>query len=753
MKPLRLNPHRAYRLQTLLLALATGLLSFGLFLFRNGGFFTLVDDFNAQQIPFTYAVSQALDARPLGGWFWNIDLGTSLVGTFGFYNLGSPFFWLCCLLPLDAIPYALGWLYVLKYVVAAYTAYLYLERFAKAKPAAIAGALLYAFSGFQAINLQFFHFHDVVALFPLLLLGVELAAESKAFRPFFILTVFLNCLVNYFFFVGEVVFLLLYFLFRFRDLPLRARVLMLLKRLSDGAIGVGMAAVLFLPSILCVLGNTRSRPSISLESLIYGARQLLHVLKGMLLPADRMKEAAAVIRNNWKSTGCYLPLFGLSFALAYLRGSRGRKDRLSGLLILCFLVSLSPLLQSAFTLFTDVYQRWWYMFVLLLTLATVKVLDAPEAYPVRSSVLGTLLVTAGFWLCIRFVPFSADAAPLVFDKKQFLIQGLLAVVPAAVLLLLTLSKRRRWLPLLALTALCCALTTAFTLYRLGDGFDAARYRERFAVGAQLTGLDPQYRFAASDDETDDSVLLLSREAAQSCGFCSTLEPSSYAFDRLFDMNYPNRTSHRREIEGLEALLGAKYRLNEGVGDGPVIQTIQAGNAVYTVTEQDACPIGFAADRYLTESELLQLPVQRRAIALMSAIVVRDADEPAVSGLAERYAPEDELALSDAIAQATARAVQDFRRDATGFSCKTDETQDCFVRFSVPYDRGWSASIDGVRTDILYSGGMTAIRVPQGAHTVVFRYHTPGLKAGAILSAVSFGAFAVLFFLCRRKRRA
>ena len=74
-------------------------------------------------------------------------------------------------------------------------------------------SLLYAFSGFSQINLLFYHFHEVIALFPLLLWSLDRLVLDKK-RGFFALIVGLSAILNYFFFVGEVLFVILYFLFR-----------------------------------------------------------------------------------------------------------------------------------------------------------------------------------------------------------------------------------------------------------------------------------------------------------------------------------------------------------------------------------------------------------------------------------------------------------------------------------------------------------------------------------------------------------
>ena len=147
-----------------------GLLAFGGVILQSGGFLTLAADFNEQQLPFSVAAWKGV--RSGSPWLWGVDLGSSLITTFSFYNLGSPFFWLTLPFPVDSFPRLAGFLFILKYMTAAGSGYVYLRRFC-GTPAAVTGALIYAFSGFQATNLMFSHFHDVVAFFPLLLTGLE----------------------------------------------------------------------------------------------------------------------------------------------------------------------------------------------------------------------------------------------------------------------------------------------------------------------------------------------------------------------------------------------------------------------------------------------------------------------------------------------------------------------------------------------------------------------------------------------------
>ncbi len=61
------------------------------FLFIDKGLFQYCGDFNTQQIPF-YTYMNGFVKSGAGQWSWETDLGTSVVNSYAFYLLGSPFF-------------------------------------------------------------------------------------------------------------------------------------------------------------------------------------------------------------------------------------------------------------------------------------------------------------------------------------------------------------------------------------------------------------------------------------------------------------------------------------------------------------------------------------------------------------------------------------------------------------------------------------------------------------------------------------
>ena len=139
---------------------------------KNDGQLFIYADFNYQQIPFSILANDLIKEGNIN-YNWYNDLGSSFIGSFSFYNIGSPFFWITLLFPGKFFTYLAGPILILKFAIAGLFSFLYLKRYCKNKNYALIGSLLYTFSGFQITNILFYHFHDAVALFPLLLIGLD----------------------------------------------------------------------------------------------------------------------------------------------------------------------------------------------------------------------------------------------------------------------------------------------------------------------------------------------------------------------------------------------------------------------------------------------------------------------------------------------------------------------------------------------------------------------------------------------------
>ena len=186
--------------------------------------------------------------------------------------------------------------------------------------------------------------------------------------------------------------------------------------------------------------------------------------------------------------------------------------------------------------------------------------------------------------------------------------------------------------------------------------------------------------------------------------------------------------------------------------------VENGEVLHVLT-QDVCPIGFAMDHYILRDQLMAIDRDHRGIALLYAAVIDPADEAALAGVCNPLLPEEiplEDDLSAVVAKNTENRVTNFDRDSRGFRCTSDYDRPRAVWFSVPGEEGWTAKIDGKKQEIISSGGMMLLIVPEGHHEIEFTYVTPGYEIGLYISLAAIAAFilsSVFRIRTDRRRRA
>ena len=159
---------------------------------------------------------------------------------------------------------------------------------------------------------------------------------------------------------------------------------------------------------------------------------------------------------------------------------------------------------------------------------------------------------------------------------------------------------------------------------------------------------------------------------------------------------------------------------------------------YHIYENDLyIPMGFFYDGYITRSEYDALDEWKRQFVLLKALVVEDEDaaEMTIPHLrVSDMAFDEETYALDCYARAENTA-SSFTVDNGGFTATVTAAEDNWVFFSVPYENGWSATVDGKAAAIKkVNVGFMAIKCPAGKTVEVrFDYETPGLKVGAYVS--------------------
>ena len=375
-KKMLLKPQKEKKTFTFLIALLTAACLFVPYMIMSEGYFTFYGDFNVQQIPFYQTCHEAIRGGNVN-WNWLTDLGSDFVGSYAFYLLGSPFFWVTLLFPNSFVPYLMGPLLILKFACAALTGYLYIRRFTKTAYAASLGGLLYAFSGFSIYNIFFNHFHESIIAFPLLLLAIELLITENR-RGVFALAVAFCAITNYFFFFGMVVFCIIYFFVRLFSNAIKVKFSRFLVLAFEAVLGLALAAALLVPALNAIMGNERiSNILMGWNGITYGKEQIyLNVIQCFFFPPDLPARPVFFPEANvkWSSLGGWLPVFSMTGFFTWFK--LREKSWLKRVLGICVLCAMVPILNSAFYAFnTSYYARWFYMPVLMICLATAMLTE------------------------------------------------------------------------------------------------------------------------------------------------------------------------------------------------------------------------------------------------------------------------------------------------------------------------------------------------------------------------------------------
>lgn len=732
------------------------------FWIADGRFYATFSDYVTQQVPFNIFSNESLKRGEIF-WDWYTDLGGSFVGGYSFYTLGSPFCWLLFLFPSWLEPYLMPLANALKYGVSAATAFLYVQRFAENKRYALIGALLYAFSGFQATNLGYNHFHDAVAFFPLLLIALEDRIEGKK-HLYFCLAVALNAMVNYFFFVGEAVFCVMYFCVRtFGFLPFRDVLRRAGRCMAEGILGVGLSAVIFLPGILYILGHpSASRFPYGMRALFYDPYEFLAVVRAYFFANEAMNGCTTLTASYPDSTALFLPFTGLLPAFLYIKRNPGQW--LKRLLILCMLCTFIPVLNSLFVgLTATAYRRWYYMFILVLALAVTVQLEKCEEYPedlVKKAAFAYFLIFFLFVAFVCFWPVDSSGSVLRQSGGVHLIYqvGISVFGTAGVLWLMRRGRQgKQILPLLLVGIVAVSvLNHCLTLYRnkqIGGWDRGAEIHDCMMAGEALR-LPEEENFRIISDYDEPNLNLYMRRMSAS-NYNTTANTNIYSLYELTDIPRGNQSYVYSDNLALKTLLSVRFEVMCQEQPDRVCYDSYEGDALtfYVYENEMALPIGFVYQHYIPMDELMSFSPKERELLLLRAVVAGSEDEKALSRYLSPLPEDRRTDLSEEAVEADyrerkAQSSKEFSHSTRGFHAVIQCEEGGMAYFTVPFDKGWSATVNGEAVPVYCSAGMMLVPVKAGENVIEASYFPRELALGAGVSALSLAVLAVLFCVQR-----
>lgn len=788
-----LSKQKEKYVSTFIYALIAAALFFVPYIVGDGGYFLFFGDYNVQQIPFYQMCHNAIKTGDIG-WNWGTDLGADFIGSYSFYLLGSPFFWLTIPFPNSFVPYLVAPLLILKFAFSAFTAYFYIRRFTRRTDSARLGALLYAFSGFSVYNIFFNHFHEALVFFPLLLLGVELFITENR-RGVFGLSVAVCAITNYFFFFGMVVFTVIYFFTRLLSKSVKINFGRFLAFLFEAVLGVLMAAIILLPSIAAVMDNSRlSEILLGWNAITYGKEQIyLNIFECFLFPPDIPARPVFFpgAEVKWSSLGGWLPLFSLVGVFTLFKNKKG--SWLKRLIGISAFMAMVPILNSAFYGFnTAYYARWFYMPILIMCLATAMLTEEKDinwSYGYK----WVLAITITFAAVIGFFPQKDENGKItlgLYTKSEdgtYAIRFFIAVAIALISLIilgLVLRLLKGNIKTFYNTATVCVLIIAvlygnvYIVSGRSHSYDIKDVMiEDLLEGEVDLGDKTEFRIDTYDC-VDNTAMYLGYNSINA--FHSVVPASIGEFYDFIGEERSVASRPSTDNYAIRPLLSVKYLLNRSTGDSfidedgePVMQGykyLRTENDYYIYENENYIPYGFSYNYYMSYDFCEEYSESSRAAMMLKAMLLTDEQIEKygdymsdIEELETRYNDDStSIQISDETfgydcKQLKDTAADSFKVTENGFRASVLRDDKNLVFFSVPYCDGWSATVNGRKVDIeKVNVGFMAVPVEAGNSVIEFTYQTPWLNEGMM---VSFGAvvvfliyFLIVFFVTTRSKK-
>lgn len=734
----------------------------------NNGNLYLVGDYMSQQIPFIRECRRMfLSGQPF--WSSNTFLGSNFLGTYSFYNYGSPFYWPLYLLPESMTGIGLSITFALRHAVAALTSYIYLKNHSDNHHLAFIGSFIYTFSSFTMDSTYYFHFIDVIAVFPLLLYLVDEVLENRK-KNLMALVVMLNAMINYYFFFSTSVFFLIYLAFRIFGSNKTYTLKDGLRCIIYYALGSLASMFILMPSALSLLETHKATSSFS-STLIKGLGnipQIIKLLKGIVLPSEGVLGSAnGFVFSNFNSNSAFLPFFGAIYLLIAIKKKKS-PHWYNRLIKFLFILTLVPFGNGIFSFFTNTsYTRWWYAFVLISVLVSIKVIEEkPSVEELKKSAKTVAIISAavmGGPLLIKII-FAYILSGISLD---FLPQAAVNYLEnAGMTSEFTADDLRYCVTFILMT--CASYIPLWLFTRKGKPFNAKRaisvvaaiciFSYSVYLANEACVFNPDYNdgYKGDDIAVSEEVSYTSRTSYDS-SFSNYPAIANRPGISAFHSFKSHSTAEFCRLAGYSDTLHIN---NERYFDTPAIQSVLSietlvdKNGVETAAPYYS-PFGYSYSCYVLDEGFdytKDKEENNSRIELMTKACIIDAETAEkLSDTVQLLTDTKNIDWKAACEENRSTAATDFVITSKGFSAVTNGNEKRLIYFSIPHDNGWTAYIDGKETEIFtLNGGMMGIIVPEGESSVEFMFTTPGLRVGIIISALSMAAIIVLAVIDRKK---
>lgn len=295
-------------------------------------------------------------------WENGIGYGGDIFTTLSYYVFGDPFALISVITPTRLAEWGYAFSIVLRMFAAGIAFCAYAKKMECSRWASLCGSMVYVFSVFALFAaVRHPYFANPMIYLPLLFLGIEKVLKKE--NPLMlILAVFVAAVSNFYFFYMLAILMVIYALVRllsiYRIKEWKPITVNLLKIAVFSAIGIMMAAVLFLPNCMAFLGNNR-------VSNIYKYNALYYLTQYEKLIASFVN----ISGPSWSYIGM-APFAYVGAAACLLNG--GKSNWLVKITITFLVFLFFPFFGHVFNGFGYVCNRWVFAWAFLVSFMFAK---------------------------------------------------------------------------------------------------------------------------------------------------------------------------------------------------------------------------------------------------------------------------------------------------------------------------------------------------------------------------------------------
>lgn len=571
-------------------------------------------------------------------WDLHIGYGSDIITTLHYYVFGDPLNLLSVFVPEKYTEYLYDFLLALRMYLAGLAFSAFCRYHKNGRFPTLLGAVLYAFSQWIMVS-GFRHpfFINPCIYLPLVLIGVELVYKKKKYWVY-VVAITLSAISNFYFFYMLGIFTVLYAVYRYFMLYGRIQFKELMGCLGRFALlsvmALMIACVIFLPSVMAVLGTNR----VGAENYIPTVFKTKYY--HMLLAALFGKYQADYTVIGVSAVGT----IGLFVLFANRRKNTALK--IGFLMCMCFL--LVPFIAHVFNGFSYATNRWCWSISMLISYIFVK------TYPLlfalgkkqRMAILGTIFLIA--------VYIFLDS----YSRILWNILGILLLLVFAGTLLLKYSYFRnhpRAVGILTLGGIC--IGTVVNMYFC---FTSA--------GNSVSGVWQFTDAGEAYEQTHDTLIDEIKEISdiseyryeqggtsilQNSNMINNLNGGQFFFSlangyvsQFLDEMYSNRPYEQniQDVNGrsfLMKLLSMKYfiglekylpngyeKINEvNISADEDGENSQDGHIIGIYEDVDALPLAYTYDSYIPRETYENMNVMERQQAVLQGIVLEESSLP------------------------------------------------------------------------------------------------------------------------------